>query len=87
MLRSRRIRDTADSDGATQAHPTLREAEHLIKTYSSRDRSQIFRISRLLSDYDVMVPAFTPSPRYKYSALWKQWIETKGPDVAIVFQQ
>ncbi|KAI0687293.1 hypothetical protein C8Q76DRAFT_300820 [Earliella scabrosa] len=66
-------------------HPTTKEAQEQIKYYSSRDRREILRISRLLSDEEVRNRRRTPwTPRY--AKMWKDWLDTKGPDVAIVFE-
>jgi len=68
-------------------HPTLIEAKAQIRNYSSRDRQQIYRISRMLSDKEVfgLYGQRTQwSPRYRN--IWKAWLESKGPDVAIVFR-
>ena len=68
-----------------QMHPTTKEAQEQIKYYSSRDRREILRISRLLSDEEVRNRRRTPwTPRY--AKMWKDWLDTKGPDVAIVFE-
>ncbi|TBU37999.1 hypothetical protein BD309DRAFT_994742 [Dichomitus squalens] len=64
-------------------HPTIREAPEQIKYYSSRDRREIHRISRLLPDSR----AFRRELRDKaYAKMWKNWLDTKGPDVAVVFE-
>lgn len=68
-------------------HPTLKEAKKQIKNYSSRDRQQIFKISRMLSDEEVFGmygKRVEWCPRYQ--TMWKEWLQNKGPDVAIVFR-
>ncbi|KAI8984900.1 hypothetical protein BD414DRAFT_418021 [Trametes punicea] len=65
-------------------HPTPKEAARQIRYYSSRDRREIYRISRLLTDDDV----FSGKGQWtmRYAAMWKRWLNTKGPDLAIVFE-
>ncbi|KAH9853338.1 hypothetical protein C2E23DRAFT_728789, partial [Lenzites betulinus] len=65
-------------------HPTPREASQQIRYYSNRDRRQIYRISRLLTDEEVFHRGVPWTPRY--ATMWKQWLNTKGPDIAIVFK-
>ncbi|KAI0643585.1 hypothetical protein C8Q79DRAFT_143059 [Trametes meyenii] len=65
-------------------HPSLKEAAQQIRYYSSRDRREIHRMSRLLSDEEAFwrkIPWTT-----RYAVMWKKWLNTKGPDVAIVFE-
>lgn len=66
-----------------QLHPTLHQAEALVKYYSTRDRKEMKRIARLESDRDVFEgsKAWTPF----YHDRWREWLQTKGPDTAIVF--
>ncbi|KAI0751745.1 hypothetical protein C8Q80DRAFT_1071808, partial [Daedaleopsis nitida] len=68
------------------AHPTTNEAREQIRFYSSRDRREILRISRMLGDREVFQnrgkTAWTP----RYAKIWKDWLDTKGPDVAVVFE-
>ncbi|KAI0637596.1 hypothetical protein C8Q77DRAFT_1086790 [Trametes polyzona] len=66
-------------------HPTLKEAVEQVRHYSSRDRREIYRISRQLSDEEV----FCKGARWtmRFALMWKRWLDAKGPDVAIVFQQ
>lgn len=66
-------------------HPALKEAAKQIQYFSSRDRREIHRISRLVSDEEVFgdgARRWTP----RYATMWKRWLETKGPDVAVVFE-
>ncbi|KAI0676649.1 hypothetical protein C8Q78DRAFT_998771 [Trametes maxima] len=65
-------------------HPSLKDAAQQIRYYSSRDRREIYRISRLLSD-DGVFRRKTPWTT-RYAVMWKKWLDTKGPDVAIVFE-
>ncbi|KAI0352799.1 hypothetical protein OH77DRAFT_1497802 [Trametes cingulata] len=65
-------------------HPTLQEAAKQIRYYSTRDRREIYRISRLLTDEAVFCRKWRWTMRY--AAMWKQWLDSKGPDVAIVFE-
>ncbi|KAK0455693.1 uncharacterized protein EV420DRAFT_1644473 [Desarmillaria tabescens] len=64
-------------------HPTLSQARTLKKYFSSLDRREMHRISRLLSDEEV----FGTYKRWssEYRTMWKLWIERKGTDLAIVF--
>ncbi|KAL1938652.1 hypothetical protein VTO73DRAFT_11467 [Trametes versicolor] len=66
-------------------HPTLKEAAKQLQYFSSRDRREIHRISRLVSDEEVFsggARRWTP----RYATMWKRWLETKGPDIAVVFE-
>ncbi|KAG2153740.1 uncharacterized protein EDB93DRAFT_212525 [Suillus bovinus] len=63
-------------------HPTLAQAAVRMKYYSHRDLKEMQRIARLLSDEQVLRRPWSP----KYSKLWKRWLDTKGPDVVIVFE-
>ncbi|RPD52857.1 hypothetical protein L227DRAFT_427762 [Lentinus tigrinus ALCF2SS1-6] len=65
-------------------HPTLKEAQEQIKYYSSRDRKEILRISRIVSDDQVLCRKAPWTPRF--AKMWKDWLTRKGPDVAIVFE-
>lgn len=62
--------------------PTLKEAERAVKVYSSRDRREMKRITRLQHDHEIFQRLDT-SP--DYGARWRTWLATKGPDIAIVF--
>ncbi|TFK84388.1 hypothetical protein K466DRAFT_647246 [Polyporus arcularius HHB13444] len=64
-------------------HPTLKEAQEQIRYYSSRDRREILRISRLLCDEQVFRKRRTWTPHF--ARTWRDWLNRKGPDVAIVF--
>jgi len=66
-------------------HPTLSRAQKLMKNYSNRDLQEMYRISRLLSDEEVCRGAARRTKRYK--DMWIRWLDTKGPDVAIVFDE
>lgn len=66
-------------------HPTLRQAQMLMKNYSNRDLQEMYRISRLLSDEEVFRGAAKHTKRYK--SMWTRWLNSKGPDVAIVFEK
>ena len=66
-------------------HPTLEAAKEQINYFSSRDRREILRISRLATDKDVFGGVLIWTPRY--ARLWKRWLQSKGPDVAIVFEE
>jgi hypothetical protein len=56
-----------------------------MKNYSNRDLQEMYRISRLLSDEEVFRGAAKHTNRYK--DMWTRWLDTKGPDVAIVFDE
>ncbi|KAK0205858.1 hypothetical protein DFS33DRAFT_1224636, partial [Desarmillaria ectypa] len=64
-------------------HTTLSQARMLKKYFSSLDRREMHRISRLLSDEAV----FGANKHWasEYRVMWKLWIESKGTDIAIVF--
>ncbi|KAG1731979.1 uncharacterized protein EDB91DRAFT_702185 [Suillus paluster] len=65
-------------------HPTLSQAAARIKYHSYRDLREIHRIARLLPDEEVFRVRRPWSQ--KYSKIWKQWLNNKGPDVVIVFE-
>ncbi|KAI9512771.1 hypothetical protein F5148DRAFT_1161479 [Russula earlei] len=64
--------------------PTRSEAAKLIKYLSMRDRREIARIARLVSDEAAAQKGFSPSPMYQ--VLWTRWLQHKGPDLVIVFE-
>lgn len=55
-----------------------------MKSYSNRDLQQIYRISRMLSNEAVFLRPRRWTPKYR--DIWRRWINTKGPDVTIVFE-
>ncbi|KAG1740335.1 hypothetical protein EDB19DRAFT_781160 [Suillus lakei] len=63
-------------------HPTFAQAAARMKYHSYRDLREIQRIARLLPDEQVLRRPWSP----KYSKLWKQWLDNKGPDIVIVFE-
>ncbi|KAI0366249.1 hypothetical protein BV20DRAFT_1038499 [Pilatotrama ljubarskyi] len=65
-------------------HPTLQEAAKHIRYYSNRDRREIYRISRFLTDEEVFCRKWRWTMRY--AVMWRRWLGTKGPDVAVVFE-
>ncbi|KAK0490275.1 hypothetical protein IW261DRAFT_1431207 [Armillaria novae-zelandiae] len=71
------------SDSITQHYPTLSQAQRLKTRFSSLDRREMHRISRILSDEVV----FGTHRRWgsEYRTMWKLWIERKGTDMTIVF--
>jgi len=66
-------------------HPTIIQAQRLMKNYSNRDLQEMYRISRLLSDEEVFGGAAKRTTWYK--DMWTRWLNTKGPDVAIIFRE
>ena len=56
-----------------------------MKNYSNRDLQEMYRISRLLSDDEVFGGAAKYTERYK--DMWTKWLNTKGPDVVIIFRE
>lgn len=66
-----------------QLHPTLTQAENLVKNYSSRDRHEMHRISRMQTDAEVFMRTVPWNPRFR--AMWRDWLHTKGTDIVIVF--
>lgn len=64
-------------------HPTIREAPEQIRYYSSRDRREMHRISRLLPDSKVFG---REGGHTGYSEMWRTWLDSKGVDIAIVFE-
>jgi len=66
-----------------QRHPTLRQAEELVKYHSSRDRREMHRIARMLTDEEVFGQTVPWNPRYRET--WRRWLDTKGRDTTIVF--
>jgi len=65
-------------------HPTLSQAQKLMKYYSNRDLKEMYRISRLLPDEEVSRGSAKSTGRYK--EMWTKWLNTKGPDNVIVFE-
>ncbi|KAI0059361.1 hypothetical protein BV25DRAFT_1809277 [Artomyces pyxidatus] len=65
-------------------HPSIRKTTKVIKQLSSRDRREIYRISRMLPDEVVFHKSFQWTP--EYSDLWASWLNSKELDLAIVFQ-
>jgi len=64
--------------------PSRSEAVKVIRYLSTRDRREIARIARLVPDEVAAQRGFSPSPIYR--GLWTNWLEHKGPDLAIVFE-
>ena len=67
-----------------QKLPSRREAAKTIPYLSTRDRQEITRIARLITDEAVAQKGFSPSPVYQ--DLWTSWHQCKGPDLTIVFE-
>ncbi|KAH9963287.1 hypothetical protein BC827DRAFT_1129032 [Russula dissimulans] len=67
-----------------QGPPSQREAAKAIRYLSTRDRREITRIARLVSDEAVAQKGFSPPPLYR--DLWTRWLQHKGPDLTIVFE-
>ena len=67
-----------------QDPPSRREAAKKIRYLSTRDRQEIVRIARLVSDKAAAQKGFSPSPIYQ--ELWTSWLQCKGPDLTIVFE-
>jgi len=61
-----------------------------MKYYSNRDLREIQRIAKLLPDEQVFAPKYRGAGRekamWKYSEIWKRWLENKGMDLVIVFE-
>jgi len=64
--------------------PSRREATKTIRYLSTRDRQEIARIARLVTDEAAAQKGFSPSPVYQN--LWTSWLQCKGPDLTIVFE-
>ncbi|KAK0448135.1 hypothetical protein EV421DRAFT_1706128 [Armillaria borealis] len=64
-------------------HPTLSQAQRLKTRFSSLDRREMHRISRMLSDEIVFGTHRHWSSEYR--TMWKLWKKKKGADMAIVF--
>jgi len=64
--------------------PSRREAAKATRYLSTRDRQEIARIARLVTDEAAAPKGFTPSP--VYHDLWTSWLQCKGPDLTIVFE-
>jgi len=62
----------------------VQQAATQIKALSNRDRREISRISRMLSDEEVLQGGVRRTQKYR--KIWTQWLHTKGPDVAIIFE-
>ena len=56
----------------------------MIRYLSTRDRQEIARIARLVTDEAVAQKGFSPSPIYQ--DLWASWLQCKGLDFTIVFE-
>jgi hypothetical protein len=56
----------------------------MIRYLSTRDRREIARISRLVTDEAAAQKGFSPSRAYR--DLWASWLRHKGPDLTIVFE-
>lgn len=71
--------------GLIQVHPTLSQANRLKINYSNRDLREMSRISRMLSDSK----AFDTNRKWtaKYRNIWRNWLETRGPDIVILFHK
>jgi hypothetical protein len=67
-----------------QNPPSRREAAKTIRYLSTRDRQEIARIARLVTDEAAAQKGFSPSPIYQ--DLWTSWLQCKGPDLTIVFE-
>lgn len=65
-------------------HPTLKQAEKLMKNYSGRDRKEMRRITRMLTDEEVFLHKIPWTPVYRN--IWRRWLETKEPDIVISFE-
>ncbi|KZT63989.1 hypothetical protein DAEQUDRAFT_679385 [Daedalea quercina L-15889] len=65
-------------------HPTLKKADKLMRNYSSRDRREMRRIARMLTDEEVFARKNPWTPVYR--DIWRRWLETKGPDIVISFE-
>ncbi|KAH9916799.1 uncharacterized protein B0H18DRAFT_1087258 [Fomitopsis serialis] len=65
-------------------HPTLKQAGKLMKNYSGRDRKEMRRIARMLTDEEVFLHKIPWTPVYR--DIWRRWLETKGPDIMISFE-
>ncbi|KAF9030882.1 hypothetical protein BDZ89DRAFT_1064448 [Hymenopellis radicata] len=63
----------------------MREASSLKMRYSVRDRREMHRISRLQTDETVFLGTKKMSRRYQ--KMWERWLESKGCDIAIVFEE
>ncbi|PCH41672.1 hypothetical protein WOLCODRAFT_24914 [Wolfiporia cocos MD-104 SS10] len=66
----------------TQLHPTLRQAETLLRNFSNRDKREMSRIAKLRTDAEVFTQQRSWTPRYR--DMWREWLERKGADIAIV---
>ncbi|KAI0250597.1 hypothetical protein BJV78DRAFT_1127776 [Lactifluus subvellereus] len=64
--------------------PSRQEAAKIIRYLSTRDRREIARIARLVTDEAAAQKGFSPSPAYR--DLWVSWLRHKGPDLTIVFE-
>ncbi|KAI0915456.1 hypothetical protein AcV5_003670 [Taiwanofungus camphoratus] len=65
-------------------HPSLKQARKLVKNYSVRDQQEIYRMTRLLTDEEVFMRTVPWTPKYR--DMWRRWLDTKGADMAIVFE-
>ncbi|KAG7096276.1 hypothetical protein E1B28_003724 [Marasmius oreades] len=63
---------------------TLSQASKLRYFYSNRDRREMRRITRLLPNRVVFDPRWKWTTEYR--DMWMRWLEGKGHDICIVFQ-
>jgi hypothetical protein len=59
-----------------QPHPTHAEAKLLMKSFSNRDLSMIYKMSKL---------PFQADESERYLRAWRRWLDNKGPDISIIF--
>ena len=71
------------TDDHKQLHPTLKEAEHLIRRTSSLDRQEMNRIARMERSRDVFSESWVWTT--KYNDRWKEWREVRGQNAGLVF--
>ncbi|KAH9989392.1 hypothetical protein BJV74DRAFT_885208 [Russula compacta] len=64
--------------------PSRRQIAKTIRYLSTRDRREIARIARLVSDEAAAQRGFSPSPVFR--DLWTSWLQHKGPDLTVVFE-
>lgn len=76
-----------------KVHPTPVQASKLIKRFSNRDLHEISRMSRSVTDHDKeylfsaeRVEGEVHRQARKHKRRWQRWLERKGPDLVIIFE-
>ena len=52
--------------------------------FSTRDRREMRRVARMLTDEEVFARKVPWTPAYR--DIWRRYLETKGPDIVVSFE-